>query len=221
MIRRTAAILGCLALGTLILSPGGAWADDADAASTVEEATGKEPTTPMVVMKTSKGDLKIELYPAKAPKTVENFLQYVRDGFYDGTVFHRVMPGFVIQGGGMTKDLARKATRAPIENEAANGLLNKRGTLSMARTNDVNSATSQFFINLRDNTSLDHKDTTARGYGYAVYGKVIEGLDVVDEIAKTPTGEAKNPENSAFPYEDVPVEPVFIQKAYVEGEEGR
>ncbi len=135
---------------------------------------------PVVVMETSKGTIKIELDEEKAPATVANFLQYVDDGFYDGTVFHRVVPNFVIQGGGFDEGGKRKSTRSPIKNEADNGLPNKRGTLSMARTRDINSATSQFFVNLVDNKALDHG---TRDFGYAVFGRVTEGMDVVDAIA--------------------------------------
>jgi cyclophilin family peptidyl-prolyl cis-trans isomerase len=156
---------------------------------------------PKVTMETSKGTMVIELYPKEAPKTVENFLAYVDDGFFAGTIFHRVIPGFVIQGGGFTADMERKETRKPIVNEADNGLKNLRGTLSMARTNNPDSATSQFFINLRDNAALDHNATSA---GYAVFGKVIEGLDVIDAIAAVPT-------TTRGPYRDVPREPVVIK----------
>jgi peptidyl-prolyl cis-trans isomerase A (cyclophilin A) len=134
----------------------------------------------MVIFSTALGNIAIELYPQQAPITVENFLAYVDVGFYDGTIFHRVIPGFVIQGGGHTEDMEHKVTRKPIKNEADNGLKNLRGTLSMARTRERDSATSQFFINLKDNPVLDHG---ARDFGYAVFGKVIEGMDVVDKIA--------------------------------------
>ncbi|NIW37582.1 MAG: peptidylprolyl isomerase A [Gemmatimonadetes bacterium] len=135
----------------------------------------------MVTMKTSKGEIQIELYPEQAPISVENFLQYVDDGFYDGTVFHRVIPGFVIQGGGFTGDGQQKKTRPPIKNEAENGLKNDRGTLAMARTSVVDSATSQFFINLVDNDFLNHG---TRDFGYAVFAKVVSGLDIVDTIGE-------------------------------------
>jgi len=141
-----------------------------------------------VLMRTSAGDLTIELYPNEAPETVRNFLQYVEDGFYDGTIFHRVVRGFVIQGGGFTADMMEKETRAPIENEATNGLMNLRGTLSMARTMDPHSATSQFFINTVDNPGLNNRGTDPGSYGYAVFGRVIDGMDVVDEIEGVSTG---------------------------------
>jgi cyclophilin family peptidyl-prolyl cis-trans isomerase len=163
---------------------------------------------PGVEMKTSMGTMVIELYPDKAPKTVENFLRYVSDGFYDGTIFHRVVRNFVIQGGGFTPDMNEKATRPPIENEAANGLLNLRGTLSMARTDDPNSATSQFFINTKDNPPLDHRDVSVRGYGYAVFGKVVSGLEVLDAIGTVAT-------STRGPYDDVPNETVVIESVRV------
>jgi peptidyl-prolyl cis-trans isomerase A (cyclophilin A) len=154
----------------------------------------------MVVFETSHGTIKLEMFSEEAPITVENFLQYVDDGHLDGTIFHRVMPGFVIQGGGFNTDMEQKPTREPIKNEADNGLKNERGSLSMARTQDVNSATSQFFINLVANEFLDNG---SRDFGYAVFAKVIEGMDVVDEIAKAPTA------NNGF-HQNVPVEQVVI-----------
>src|SRR6202008_2308025 len=134
----------------------------------------------MVKFETSHGNFTIELFPREAPITVENFLRYVDDGHFDGTGFHRIVPGFVSQGGGLTADFANKKTRTPIANEAKNGLKNTRGSLSMARTSDINSATSQFFVNLKDNAFLDHGP---RDYGYAVFGRVTEGMDVIDKIA--------------------------------------
>lgn len=146
------------------------------------------------------GDIKVELYADRAPITVSNFLSYMRDGFYNGTIFHRVIPGFVIQGGGFTADMKPKPVRAPIKNEASNGLKNEVGTLSMARTSDIDSATSQFFINLNDNTFLDHG---VRDYGYAVFGRVIEGMDVVHRIAGVKT-------TTRGVHRDVPDVPVEI-----------
>jgi len=157
----------------------------------------------MVRFETSHGAFTIELFPKEAPLTVENFLRYVDDGHFDGTVFHRIVPGFVIQGGGLTADFSNKKTRAPISNEAKNGLKNTRGTLSMARTSDINSATSQFFVNLADNAFLDH---SARDYGYAVFGRVSEGMDVIDKIAQVRTGKRKG-------YTDAPLEDVVIVSA--------
>lgn len=163
---------------------------------------------PVVVMETSLGTITIELDQDRAPKSVENFLAYVSSGFYEGTVFHRVIPNFMIQGGGMTADLNSKATREPIENEATNGLKNARGTIAMARTSDVNSATSQFFINTVDNAMLDHRSTNPSEFGYAVFGMVTEGMDVVDKIRAVPTG-------TRGPFQDVPNEPVVIQSVRV------
>ncbi len=157
----------------------------------------------MVRFETSLGAFTIELFDADAPVTVENFLKYVDAGHFDGTVFHRVIPGFVIQGGGMTANLDQKPTRAPIANEANNGRRNLRGTLSMARTNDINSATSQFFVNLVDNDFLDHRPGS---YGYAVFGQVVEGMDVVDRIAAVKTGRSRG-------HDDVPLEPVVVTAA--------
>src|SRR5512143_627461 len=137
---------------------------------------------PKVLLKTSKGDITLELNAAKAPITVKNFLAYVNDKFYDGTIFHRVIPAFMVQGGGFDKDMKQKATKAPIKNEAGNGLKNDVGTIAMARTGVVDSATAQFFINVKANDFLDHRDDSQQGYGYAVFGKVIEGMDVVDKI---------------------------------------
>ncbi len=161
-----------------------------------------------VRLSTSAGDIVIALDAAKAPKTVDNFLQYVKAGHYDGTVFHRVIPNFMIQGGGMTPDLKEKPVRAPIPLEAKNGLVNDRGTVAMARTGDPNSATAQFFINVKSNAFLNAANARD-GNGYAVFGKVISGMDVVDKIQNMPTG-------SVGPYDDVPREAVIIKKATVE-----
>ncbi|MDP1613991.1 MAG: peptidylprolyl isomerase [Sulfuritalea sp.] len=157
---------------------------------------------PQIEVKTSQGTLTIELYQDKAPKTVENFLQYARDGFFNGTVFHRVIQGFMIQGGGFTPDMKQKETRAQIQNEAKNGLKNELGSLAMARTSDPHSASAQFFINLKDNSFLDYPGTD--GWGYAVFGKVVQGLDVVQKIGKVPTG------RSGY-FTDVPTTPVVIE----------
>jgi peptidyl-prolyl cis-trans isomerase A (cyclophilin A) len=181
-------------------------------------ALSKEKATalPMVIMETNLGTIKIELYPEQAPVTVDNFRQYAREGFFDGLIFHRVIPGFVIQGGGFEPGMKQRTTRAPIVNEAANGLKNTRGTLSMARTMVVNSATSQFFINLANNVSLDHRGEAPALFGYAVFGKVIEGMNVVDKIASEPTG-------TKGQHQDVPLKDVVIIKAYEEnsGEEAK
>lgn len=153
---------------------------------------------PVVVIETSVGDITVELYPDKAPVTVENFLGYAKDGFYGGTIFHRVIRGFMVQGGGVTADGQRKPTRPPIKNEAANGLKNTRGTIAMARTNEVDSATSQFFINTVDNAFLDYQGPDK--FGYCVFGKVVAGMDVVDKIERAPTKPG-----------DWPVDPVVIR----------
>ena len=163
----------------------------------------------MVTLHTSMGDITLELDAEKAPKTVANFLQYARDGFYDGTIFHRVISNFMIQGGGMTADMAQKETRAPVENEANNGLKNKCGTTAMARTNDPHSATAQFFINVTDNGFLDHTAPTAQGWGYAVFGRVTAGMDVVEKIKAVATG------SKGF-HQDVPKEAVTIERVTVE-----
>lgn len=163
-----------------------------------------------VLMKTSKGDITIELYASNAPVTVKNFLSYVKDRFFEGTTFHRVMANFMIQGGGITAEMHEKPAKPPIKNEAGNGLKNARGTIAMARTTDVDSATCQFFINLKDNGFLDHKDNSAEGFGYCVFGKVVAGMDVVDAIAKVKTTTKKGNEN-------VPVEPVTILSVEVLG----
>ena len=165
-----------------------------------------------VIFKTSKVDITVELFPDKAPKTVANFLQYVRDKHYDGTIFHRVIRSFVAQGGGFNKDFQRQPTRAAIPIEADNGLSNERGTIAMARTNDPNSATDQFFFNLKFNGFLNHRSKTRQGWGYAVFGKVIDGMNIVSRIARAPTG-AGGP----FP-QDVPAEPVIIKTIRVVGE---
>ncbi len=160
---------------------------------------------PQVVMETSKGRIVLELFADKAPISVENFLAYVNSGYYDGTIFHRVIPGFMIQGGGFTADMKMKPGRSPIQNEADNGLKNERGTIAMARTPDPHSASSQFFINTVDNDFLNHKRKDPRGWGYAVFGRVVEGMEVVDTISSVKTG------NRGM-YQDVPVKPVVIKR---------
>ena len=163
---------------------------------------------PQVRLETSHGNIVIELDAAKAPISSENFVTYVKDTFYDMTIFHRVIPGFMVQGGGFMPDMAQKATRANIKNEANNGLSNKRGTVAMARTPDPHSASGQFFINVKDNTFLNHTAQTPQGWGYAVFGKIVEGMDVVDSIVGVPTGNRSG-------HADVPVEPVVVNKAVV------
>jgi len=165
----------------------------------------QDTANPEVTIVTSRGDIRMELYPDKAPISVENFLQYANDSFYDGTIFHRVISHFMIQGGGMTPDMERKQTREGIVNEADNGLKNVRGSVAMARTNEVNSATSQFYINVELNVSLDHvSKADSRSWGYAVFGKVIDGMDVVDDIRFVETDRR-----------DVPLEPVMIETVIV------
>ena len=162
----------------------------------------------MIKFTTNLGVITLELDAEKAPKTAENFIQYVQDGHFDGTIFHRVIPGFMAQGGGFTPDMNQKEVRAPIDNEAANGLKNKRGTIAMARTNDPHSATAQFFINLVDNDFLDFRAPSGNGWGYCVFGAVVEGIEVVDAMAKSPTG------NKGF-HQDVPKEAIIIEKAEI------
>lgn len=165
-------------------------------------------SNPVVKLQTSLGDIEVELYADKAPKSVENFLAYVNKGFYNGTIFHRVINGFMIQGGGLNDKMQLKATGKPIENEADNGLTNDEYTLAMARTMDPNSATAQFFINVTDNEFLNHKSKDSQGWGYAVFGKVIKGKDVVDKIKTVET-------TTKGMHQDVPVTPVVIEKAEV------
>lgn len=195
----------CLA-GAAVLAWGAAADDGAAPAAENEtiQATEQQETTTMseetkVVIKTSKGDITVKLDPEKAPLTVQNFLDYVDSGFYAGTIFHRVINGFMIQGGGLDRQMRQKETRKPIPNEAANGLKNKRGTIAMARTMVVDSATSQFFINVVDNGFLDYRSPDMRGFGYCVFGEVVDGMDVVDAIKAVPTARG-----------DVPVETVEI-----------
>jgi peptidyl-prolyl cis-trans isomerase B (cyclophilin B) len=165
----------------------------------------------MINLHTSLGLIGIELDHEHAPATVANFLQYARDGFYDGTLFHRVIPGFMIQGGGMESDMSQKPTRAPIRNEANNGLKNVVGSIAMARTSDPHSASSQFFINLKDNDFLDHRAPNSQGWGYCVFGQVVTGMDVVEAIAQVATTSRRG-------HQDVPAEDVVIVKAEVSGE---
>jgi len=170
-----------------------------------QTGTQTESDNPEVTIHTNHGDIRLELFPQAAPKTVANFLQYANDGFYEGTIFHRIISHFMIQGGGVTADMQKKTPRDPIPSEADNGLKNSRGTVAMARTNVVDSATSQFFINVEVNGALDHKSkANSREWGYTVFGKVIDGMDVVDEIRFVPTGRG-----------DVPVEVVLIESVEV------
>lgn len=190
-----------LVCGGLILSTG----NFAMGAGEKMEQTGKR----MVTMKTSEGTIRLELWEDKAPITVKNFVRYVDEGFYNGTIFHRVIDNFMIQGGGFTADMVQKKPHEPIKNEATNGAKNDAGTIAMARTNVVDSATCQFFINVKDNEFLNHRDTTPAGFGYAVFGKVIEGMEVVDKIKKAPT-------TNVGPHQNVPVKAVIIETAKVD-----
>ena len=162
----------------------------------------------MVTLHTNHGDIRLELDAEKAPVTVANFLVYAGEGFYDGTIFHRVIADFMIQGGGFTADMDQKTTHAPIKNEADNGLRNRNGTIAMARTNDPHSATAQFFINVKDNDFLDHRAPSTQGWGYAVFGRVVEGLDVVEKIKRVKTGRTGY-------HDDVPQDPVIIERVSV------
>ncbi len=191
--RGTLILAGCLMIG-LILGAGA--------------RARAERSHPLVKLETSMGDITLELYPDKAPVTAANFLEYVKAGFYDGTIFHRVIPGFMIQGGGLDAQMSKKATRAPIKNEADNGLTNDTYTVAMARTGDPNSATAQFFISVANNTFLNHTAKTPQGWGYAVFGKVVKGKEVVDKIKGVAT-------TTKGDYENVPQEPVTILKATV------
>ena len=205
---RFSSLLFSMMLGTLLATTG-CKAQQPPAAQTVATQPGEgQPANPRVLIETSKGNITIELFAGNAPQSTANFLQYVESGFYDGTIFHRVIPGFMIQGGGMTADMGEKRTGAPIPNEADNGLKNDRGTVAMARTSVVDSATAQFFINTVNNDFLNHRAKTPQGYGYAVFGKVIEGMDVVDKIRAVPTG-------SSGMHQDVPKQPVILLKATV------
>ena len=198
-----------LAAALFVLSFGFALAADRlrGAAPAAKEEPAKKGGNPVVLLETSMGNIKLELFPDKAPISVKNFLAYVNEGHYDGLIFHRVIRGFMIQGGGFTPDMKeRRPARPPIKNEAGNGLKNERGTLAMARTGVVDSATAQFFINVANNDFLNHKNETPQGFGYAVLGKVIEGMDVVDKIRGVPTGNVRM-------FQDVPKEPVTILKA--------
>jgi cyclophilin family peptidyl-prolyl cis-trans isomerase len=172
-------------------------------------AETQEGKNPVVTISTNMGDIRIELDAGKAPITTQNFLDYVKDGFYDGLIFHRVIPGFMIQGGGFDPEMKQKKSKAPIKNEATNGLKNKLGSVAMARTNVVDSATAQFFINVKDNDFLNHRNTSPDAFGYAVFGQVVEGLDVVQKIEKVRTGNRGG-------QQDVPVEAVVINSVKLE-----
>ena len=193
------AVLGLILLPFMVTS-----CNSSDKSSGDSSNTGKG-ENPVVIISTNQGDIKVKLFKNEAPITVENFLGYVNDGYYEGIIFHRVIPNFMAQTGGFTSDMKQKTPKAPIKNEADNGLRNKRGTLSMARTSEVDSATSQFFINVNDNTFLDNGE---RDFGYAVFGEVTEGMDVVDKIVSVQTG-------NVGPFRDVPNEPIIINSVKV------
>lgn len=201
---RTLIVVGLLAgCGAMVATP--AWAEEKATPAEPETAAPETPQgeNPVVIIKTSKGDIKLKLFEDKAPITVKNFLAYLDSGHYNGTIFHRVIGNFMIQGGGFTPDMEQKPTRAPIKNEAQNGLVNKRGTVAMARTSVIDSATSQFFINVVDNAFLNFQSADARGFGYCVFAEVVDGMDVVDAIRAVPT-------SNKGPHGDVPSEPVEI-----------
>ena len=166
-------------------------------------------TNTIIIIKTTSGDIKLELFDDKSPKTSENFKQYIKSGFFSNSIFHRVIKDFMIQGGGFNPEMQQKEALSPIKNEANNMISNERGTIAMARTNEPHSASSQFFINLKDNTFLDFKSETTQGWGYCVFGKVIEGLETIDKIALVPTG-------SYGPYQDVPNDPIIINEVIIE-----
>ena len=195
-------------LTAFFIGSGAAFAQSLSQTSQTNQDTSSMSTSPRVKLDTTAGEIVIELNAAEAPKSSENFLTYVRDGFYDNTIFHRVIDGFMVQGGGFEPGMKQKTTRDPIENEANNGLKNDMYTLAMARTNDPHSATAQFFINVSNNDFLNHTAPTAQGWGYAVFGKVVEGQDVVDKIRGVKTG------NAGF-HQNVPTEDVVIEKATV------
>jgi len=195
-------------LTAFFIGSGAAFAQSLSQTSQTNQDTSFMSTSPRVKLDTTAGEIVIELNAAEAPKSSENFLTYVRDGFYDNTIFHRVIDGFMVQGGGFEPGMKQKTTRDPIENEANNGLKNDMYTLAMARTNDPHSATAQFFINVSNNDFLNHTAPTAQGWGYAVFGKVVEGQDVVDKIRGVKTG------NAGF-HQNVPTEDVVIEKATV------
>jgi peptidylprolyl isomerase/peptidyl-prolyl cis-trans isomerase B (cyclophilin B) len=194
-----------LFLAALMLGMSGCNASEPGTQTVPTAPAAGDPANPRVLIETTKGNITVELFPARAPLTTENFLRYVKSGFYDGLMFHRVIPGFMIQGGGMMPDMTEKPNGTPIPNEADNGLKNLRGTLAMARTGEPHSATSQFFINVADNAFLNHRGKSIEGWGYAVFGQVVDGMDVVDAIVAVPRG-------TRGPHGDVPIEAVVMQR---------
>lgn len=197
-----------LMMGALLLGAPGCGASEPGVQTVSTAPAAGLPANPQVLIETSKGNITVELFPGNAPQSVGNFINYVNTGFYNGLVFHRVIPGFMIQGGGMTSDMTEKPKNAPIQNEADNGLKNLRGTLAMARTSDPHSASSQFFINVADNAFLNHRGKSIEGWGYAVFGQVVDGMQVVDAIAAAPRG-------YAGPHGDVPLEPIVMTRVTV------
>jgi peptidylprolyl isomerase/peptidyl-prolyl cis-trans isomerase B (cyclophilin B) len=208
---RISAFLFALALGASFATAGCNAKEPGKQTVSTQPAAG-QPPNPMVLIETSRGNITVELFPGNAPASVENFLAYAKSGFYDGTIFHRVIPGFMIQGGGMLPDMTEKARGTPIRNEADNGLKNLRGTLAMARTGEPHSATSQFFINVADNYFLNHRGKSVEGWGYAVFGQVVDGMAVVDAIVAVPRGDRG-------PHGDVPLEAVVMTKVTVIGKQ--
>jgi len=194
-----------LFIGALMLGVSGCGASEPGTQTVSTAPAAGQPANPRVLIETSKGNITVEVFPVQAPQSAANFLGYVKSGFYDGLAFHRVIPGFMIQTGGMTPDMAEKPKNAPIRNEADNGLKNLRGTLAMARTGDPHSASSQFFINVADNAFLNHRGKSVEGWGYAVFGQVVDGMDVVDAIVAVPRG-------NRGPHGDVPVEPIVMKR---------
>jgi cyclophilin family peptidyl-prolyl cis-trans isomerase len=194
-----------LLIGALMLGISGCGASEPGKQTVSTAPAAGQPANPRVLIETSKGNITVEVFPGNAPRSAGNFLNYVKTGFYNGLIFHRVIPGFMIQTGGMTPDMAEKPKNAPIQNEADNGLKNLRGTLAMARTGEPHSASSQFFINVADNAFLNHRGKSFEGWGYAVFGQVVDGMGVVDAIAAVPTG-------NRGPYGDVPVEPIVMTR---------
>jgi len=194
-----------LFLGALLLGISGCGASEPATQAVSTAPAAGQAANPRVLIETSKGNITVEVFPAQAPQSAANFLGYVESGFYDGLIFHRVIPNFMIQTGGMNPDMTEKPKKAPIPNEADNGLKNLRGTLAMARMADPNSASSQFFINVADNAFLNHRGKSVQGWGYAVFGQVVDGMDVVDAIVAVPRG-------NHGPHGDVPIEPIVMQR---------
>jgi peptidylprolyl isomerase/peptidyl-prolyl cis-trans isomerase B (cyclophilin B) len=203
--RRLSLLSTGLFLATLVLGISGCGASEPGKQTVSTAPAAGEPANPRVLIETSRGNITVEVFARNAPKSAANFLDHVKRGFYDGTIFHRVIPGFMIQGGGMTADMGEKPKGAPVMNEADNGLRNLRGTLAMARTGDPHSATSQFFVNVADNSFLNHRGKSVEGWGYAVFGQVVDGMDVVDAIVAVPRGRRG-------PHDDVPNEPIVMQR---------